>query len=142
MSDLHQELRVGLLALPGVETRKMFGAEAYFVGPSMFAFFTPTSLVHRETVPVAWRRPPERMGRGPARRSPGRLAEPPDGVGSQFRNACCPECGQAEASKPCPEGPPLELTAFPRPRVSLPLTGRPTHQARGVVVSAGDSART
>ena len=47
MSDLHQELRVGLLALPGVVTRKMFGAEAYFVGPSMFAFFTPTSLVLR-----------------------------------------------------------------------------------------------
>jgi hypothetical protein len=47
MSDLHQELRVDLLALPGVETRKMFGAEAYFVGSSMFAFFTPASLVLR-----------------------------------------------------------------------------------------------
>jgi len=47
MSALHQELRSGLLALPGVVTRKMFGAEAYFVGPSMFAFFTPTSIVLR-----------------------------------------------------------------------------------------------
>lgn len=47
MSDLTQELRDGLLALPGVVTRRMFGAEAYFVGPSMFAFFTPNSVVLR-----------------------------------------------------------------------------------------------
>jgi hypothetical protein len=47
MSDLPQQLRDGLLALPGVVTRRMFGAEAYFVGPSMFAFFTPASVVLR-----------------------------------------------------------------------------------------------
>ncbi|HSR15943.1 MAG TPA: hypothetical protein VLL51_09335, partial [Gemmatimonadales bacterium] len=47
MSDLQQDLRAALLSLPGVETRRMFGTEAYFVGPSMFAFFTPTSMVLR-----------------------------------------------------------------------------------------------
>ena len=47
MTDLQHNLRERLLALPRVVTRKMFGAEAYFVGPAMFAFFTPTSLVVR-----------------------------------------------------------------------------------------------
>lgn len=47
MNDLHHILRERLLALPRVVTRKMFGAEAYFVGPAMFAFFTPTSVVVR-----------------------------------------------------------------------------------------------
>jgi len=47
MTDLQHSLRERLLALPRVVTRKMFGAEAYFVGPAMFAFFTPTSLVVR-----------------------------------------------------------------------------------------------
>ncbi len=47
MTDLHGVLRDRLLGLPRVITRKMFGAEAYFVGPAMFAFFTPTSLVLR-----------------------------------------------------------------------------------------------
>ena len=47
MNDLHDILRQRLLALPRVVTRKMFGAEAYFVGPAMFAFFTPTSVVMR-----------------------------------------------------------------------------------------------
>jgi TfoX/Sxy family transcriptional regulator of competence genes len=40
-------LRKHLLGLPGVVTRRMFGAEAYFVGPAMFAFFTPSALVLR-----------------------------------------------------------------------------------------------
>jgi TfoX/Sxy family transcriptional regulator of competence genes len=40
-------LRERLLALPAVVTRKMFGAEAYFVGPAMFAFFTKTAVVLR-----------------------------------------------------------------------------------------------
>ncbi|HEX9894793.1 MAG TPA: hypothetical protein VGA78_12765 [Gemmatimonadales bacterium] len=40
-------LRQRLLGLPRVVTRKMFGAEAYFIGPAMFAFFTPTALVLR-----------------------------------------------------------------------------------------------
>ncbi|HKP29224.1 MAG TPA: hypothetical protein VJU15_07460 [Gemmatimonadales bacterium] len=47
MNDLHDILRQRLLGLPRVVTRKMFGAEAYFVGPAMFAFFTPTSVVVR-----------------------------------------------------------------------------------------------
>jgi len=47
MTDLQHSLRERLLALPRVVTRKMFGAEAYFVGPAMFAFFTPTSMVVR-----------------------------------------------------------------------------------------------
>lgn len=47
MNDLHHSLRTRLLSLPRVVTRKMFGAEAYFVGPAMFAFFTPTSVVVR-----------------------------------------------------------------------------------------------
>jgi hypothetical protein len=47
MNDLHDILRQRLLALPRVVTRKMFGAEAYFVGPAMFAFFTPTAVVVR-----------------------------------------------------------------------------------------------
>lgn len=40
-------LRERLLARPGTVTRKMFGAEAYFVGHAMFAFFTPVALVLR-----------------------------------------------------------------------------------------------
>lgn len=36
-----------LLALPGVTPRRMFGTQAYFVGPAMFAFFSPTALVVR-----------------------------------------------------------------------------------------------
>ena len=49
MSDLDMttRLRQRLLILPGVVTRRMFGAEAYFVGPSMFAFFTSTAVVLR-----------------------------------------------------------------------------------------------
>ena len=47
MNDMHDILRHRLLGLPRVVTRKMFGAEAYFVGPAMFAFFTPTSVVVR-----------------------------------------------------------------------------------------------
>ena len=47
MNDMHDLLRDRLLGLPRVVTRKMFGAEAYFVGPAMFAFFTPTSVVVR-----------------------------------------------------------------------------------------------
>ena len=40
-------LRTRLANLPGVVTRKMFGTEAYFVGPAMFAFFTSTTVVLR-----------------------------------------------------------------------------------------------
>lgn len=40
-------LRARLLELPSVVTKRMFGAEAYFVGPAMFAFFTPKSVVLR-----------------------------------------------------------------------------------------------
>jgi hypothetical protein len=47
MTERHLPLRQRLLELPRVVTRKMFGAEAYFVGPAMFAFFTPTSVVLR-----------------------------------------------------------------------------------------------
>jgi len=47
MTDRHHALREKLLTLPRVVTRRMFGAEAYFVGPAMFAFFTPGSLVLR-----------------------------------------------------------------------------------------------
>jgi hypothetical protein len=47
MTPRYLALRQRLLAMPRVVTRKMFGAEAYFVGPAMFAFFTPTSLVLR-----------------------------------------------------------------------------------------------
>ncbi len=36
-----------LLGLPGVVPRRMFGTQAYFVGPAMFAFFSPTALVVR-----------------------------------------------------------------------------------------------
>lgn len=47
MTTRYLLLRQRLLAMPRVVTRKMFGAEAYFVGPAMFAFFTPSSLVLR-----------------------------------------------------------------------------------------------
>jgi len=40
-------VRERLLALPSVVTKKMFGAEAYFVGAAMFAFFAPGSVVLR-----------------------------------------------------------------------------------------------
>ncbi len=46
-SEMAMRLRDRLVALPGVVTRKMFGTEAYFVGPAMFAFFTSTSVVLR-----------------------------------------------------------------------------------------------
>src|SRR5512139_756424 len=36
-----------LLSLPAVTPRRMFGTQAYFVGPAMFAFFSPTALVVR-----------------------------------------------------------------------------------------------
>ena len=45
--DLGEALRERLLGLPGVSTRKMFGAEAYFVGAAMFAFFAPSAIVLR-----------------------------------------------------------------------------------------------
>jgi hypothetical protein len=47
MSDLQSQLRGRLLEMPGVVARRMFGAEAYFVGPAMFAFFTTKSMVLR-----------------------------------------------------------------------------------------------
>lgn len=47
MTDPHAPLRDRLLPLPGVISRRMFGSEAFFVGPAMFAFFTPTALVVR-----------------------------------------------------------------------------------------------
>jgi TfoX/Sxy family transcriptional regulator of competence genes len=47
MSDLPSILRDRLVAMSGVVARRMFGAEAYFVGPSMFAFFTTKSIVLR-----------------------------------------------------------------------------------------------
>jgi hypothetical protein len=46
-TELTTRLRARLLALPGTGTRRMFGAEAYFVGQAMFAFFTPTAIVLR-----------------------------------------------------------------------------------------------
>jgi TfoX/Sxy family transcriptional regulator of competence genes len=45
--QLTAPLRESLRGYPAVQRRKMFGAEAYFVGPAMFAFFTPTSVVLR-----------------------------------------------------------------------------------------------
>jgi hypothetical protein len=47
MSDLQSQLRGRLCEMPGAVARRMFGADAYFVGPAMFAFFTTKSLVLR-----------------------------------------------------------------------------------------------
>lgn len=47
MPDLQSQLRGRLLEMPGAVARRMFGAEAYFVGPAMFAFFTTRSMVLR-----------------------------------------------------------------------------------------------
>lgn len=47
IDDLTAQLRDQLGDIDGVATRKMFGADAYFVGNAMFAFFTPQSVVLR-----------------------------------------------------------------------------------------------
>ncbi len=48
MTDLLRDaLRRQLLALPSVTAKRMFGAEAYFAGAAMFAFFAPDAIVLR-----------------------------------------------------------------------------------------------
>lgn len=44
---LTDELRTRLMALQGVSPKRMFGADAYFVGSAMFAFFSPGTVVLR-----------------------------------------------------------------------------------------------
>lgn len=44
--------RERLQSLPGVTPRRMFGSQAWFVGPAMFAFLSPTALVVRLPPPV------------------------------------------------------------------------------------------
>ena len=47
LDDLTRHLGAHLGAIDGVAARKMFGADAYFVGNAMFAFFTPQAVVLR-----------------------------------------------------------------------------------------------
>lgn len=47
LDDLIGQLRAHLGGIDGVAARKMFGADAYFVGNAMFAFFTPLAVVLR-----------------------------------------------------------------------------------------------
>lgn len=47
IDDLIVTLRDQLGEIDGVAARKMFGADAYFVGNAMFAFFTPQAVVLR-----------------------------------------------------------------------------------------------
>lgn len=44
---LTDELREHLLAMPSVAPKRMFGADAYFVGSAMFAFMAPGAVVLR-----------------------------------------------------------------------------------------------
>jgi hypothetical protein len=44
---LTDEMREVLLSLTGTSVKRMFGADAYFVGPAMFAFFAPGAIVLR-----------------------------------------------------------------------------------------------
>ncbi len=44
---LTDETREFLLSLNGTSVKRMFGADAYFVGPAMFAFFAPGAIVLR-----------------------------------------------------------------------------------------------
>lgn len=46
-ADLPPSLRGSLARLAGVRIRRMFGADAFFVGPVLFAFLAPEGLVLR-----------------------------------------------------------------------------------------------
>ena len=124
-------LREQLLALQSTSAKRMFGADAYFVGPAMFAFFAPGAIVLRlphaafaEAVASERALPPQWMG-GSSLRS--MLGGGVDGTGA--RRACLRDprrpCGweatqaipgQAEASRPhelgFPDPPPRRGFSF------------------------------
>lgn len=47
IENLISPLRARLSAMDGVSARRMFGADAYFVGDAMFAFFSAQAVVLR-----------------------------------------------------------------------------------------------